>query len=411
MPILTMLESIRPAWVARVSQRVARGAGVRESFLEQINLLFDALCQSVETGDPAWIEHVLDNWTQSQTETDLLGEEASQSRILSEILLETQVYISETLSQVEALDILGALLPLFTYAYEYATRRDINLRVEHVQRELETARSQLELIDRSKSDFISVAAHELKTPLTLIEGYTDMIREVFRGQDDAGDYQATLLNGIDNGTRRLREIIDDMIDVSLLDNDLLSLNFQPVWIDRIVRTVGEELAGSIGERRQTLLIRPFAGFDQMTFGDPERLFQAFRNLVLNAIKYTPDGGRIEIGGRVLPGFLEVTVADNGIGIDPANHTLIFEKFGQLGNVSLHSSGKTKFKGGGPGLGLPITKGLIEAHGGTIWVESPGQDEASCPGSVFHVLLPLRKDPPDDRSARLFQSIVEGISHP
>jgi signal transduction histidine kinase len=411
MPILTMLESIRPGWVARVSQRVARGAGVRESFLEQINLLYGALTQSVETGDPAWIEHVLDNWTQSQTETDLLGDDASQTRILSEILLETQLYVSETLSQVEALELLGALLPLFAYAYEYATRRDINLRVEHVQRELETAQRQLEQLDRSKSDFISVAAHELKTPLTLIEGYTDMIREIFRGESDPTTYQATLLKGIDNGTLRLREIIDDMIDVSLLDNDLLSLNFQPVWIDRIVRNVGEELAGSIADRRQTLAIELFPGFEEMTFGDPERLFQAFKNLVVNAVKYTPDGGVIEIGGRKLPGFLEITVSDNGIGIDPANHTLIFEKFEQLGNVSLHSSGKTKFKGGGPGLGLPITKGLIEAHGGTIWVESEGQDEETCPGSVFHVMVPLRKDPPDARSARLFQSLVDGIQSP
>jgi signal transduction histidine kinase len=198
-----------------------------------------------------------------------------------------------------------------------------------------------------------------------------------------------------------------MIDVSLLDNNLLSLNFQPVWIDRIIRNVGEELAASIADRRQTLKIDAFQGFNEMTFGDPERLFQAFRNLVVNAVKYTPDGGRIEVGGRKLPGFLEITVADNGIGIDPANHTLIFEKFEQLGNVSLHSSGKTKFKGGGPGLGLPITKGLIEAHGGTIWVESEGQDEAACPGSVFHVMVPLHKDPPDDRSARLFQSLIDG----
>jgi signal transduction histidine kinase len=408
MTVLNMMESIRPGWVARVSQRVARGAGVRESFLEQINLFYGALAQSVETGDPAWIEHVMDDWTQSQTETDLLGEAASQTRILSEILLETQLYISETLSQVEALDLLGALLPLFTYAYEYATRRDINLRVEHVQRDLETARLQLEQLDRSKSDFISVAAHELKTPLTLIEGYTDMIREIFKQLEEPTSYQATLLRGIDNGTFRLREIIDDMIDVSLLDNNLLSLNFQPVWIDRIIRNVGEELAASIADRRQTLKIAAFQGFSEMTFGDPERLFQAFRNLVVNAVKYTPDGGRIEVGGRKLPGFLEITVADNGIGIDPANHTLIFEKFEQLGNVSLHSSGKTKFKGGGPGLGLPITKGLIEAHGGTIWVESEGQDEAACPGSVFHVMVPLHKDPPDDRSARLFQSLIDGI---
>lgn len=144
----------------------------------------------------------------------------------------------------------------------------------------------------------------------------------------------------------------------------------------------------------------------MTFGDEERLFQALRNVLTNAIKYTPDGGVITVGGRKLPGFIEITVSDTGIGIDPENHTLVFEKFGRLGSVSLHSSGKTKFKGGGPGLGLPITKGIIEAHGGAIWVESRGYDEVNCPGSTFHILLPIRKIPPDDRTAKLFNPLTE-----
>jgi signal transduction histidine kinase len=144
----------------------------------------------------------------------------------------------------------------------------------------------------------------------------------------------------------------------------------------------------------------------MIFGDEERLYQAFRNLISNAIKYTPDGGKVAVDGRKLPGFIEVTISDTGIGIDPEDHTLIFEKFGRLGNVSLHSSGKTKFKGGGPGLGLPITKGIVEAHGGSVWVESSGYNEVDCPGSVFHVLLPIRKTPPDSKSAKLFSPLVD-----
>jgi signal transduction histidine kinase len=129
-------------------------------------------------------------------------------------------------------------------------------------------------------------------------------------------------------------------------------------------------------------------------------------VITNAIKYTPDGGKISVDGRTLPGFVEITVTDTGIGIAPENHTRIFEKFGRLGNVSLHSTGKTKFKGGGPGLGLPITKGVIEAHGGAIWVESDGYDEVRCPGSTFHILLPIRKTPPDDKTAKLFRPLGE-----
>ena len=132
----------------------------------------------------------------------------------------------------------------------------------------------------------------------------------------------------------------------------------------------------------------------MIFADPERLYQAFRNMLINAVKYTPST-------TILPGFIEVTISDNGIGISPQDQELIFEKFGQLGNASLHSSGKTKFKGGGPGLGLPIARGIVEAHGGAIWVESPGHDEVNCPGSIFHVLLPIRAEPPDPKLSKLF----------
>jgi signal transduction histidine kinase len=82
------------------------------------------------------------------------------------------------------------------------------------------------------------------------------------------------------------------------------------------------------------------------------------------------------------------VRDSGIGIGPEMHELIFSKFYQTGEIALHSSAKTKFKGGGPGLGLAITRGIVAAHGGKIWLESAGHDEVRCPGTTFHVLLPL-----------------------
>jgi signal transduction histidine kinase len=85
----------------------------------------------------------------------------------------------------------------------------------------------------------------------------------------------------------------------------------------------------------------------------------------------------------------VIVQDTGIGIDPKHHKAIFEKFYQIGEVALHSSGKTSFKGGGPGLGLALVKGAVEAHGGMVWVESDGFDEERLPGSAFKVLLPVR----------------------
>ena len=108
-------------------------------------------------------------------------------------------------------------------------------------------------------------------------------------------------------------------------------------------------------------------------------------------KITINGAKVEEPGPAELGEgLDITVTDTGIGIDPQNLELIFLKFYQTGEVDLHSTDKTKFKGGGPGLGLTIAQGLIEAHGGKIWAESPGCDEQRCPGSRFHVYLPLRQ---------------------
>lgn len=404
MSVVDSLSQIRPVWISRVSHQLARGAVLRESFLAQLNRFFDAVIQAVASGDPSWMDPILNEWVEARTQTELSLNEASLYPILSEILQITQEVLKET-NQADGLEIWGALLPIFSRAYEQSARREIEMRVVHVQRELQLAQFSLERLDRSKSDFISIAAHELKTPLTLIEGYAAMIRDLLPKEQDA--MGQVLVKGIDNGTKRLREIIDDMIDVSLIDNNLLTLTFQPLWLNRLLGTLREELKEIIAQRKQTLLIHTFEGCDEMTFGDSERIYQALRNLLTNAIKYTPDGGQVTVDGRKLPGFIEIIIQDTGIGIDPDDHAVIFEKFGRLGNVSLHSSGKTKFKGGGPGLGLPITKGLIEAHGGTIWVESDGYDEVKCPGTTFHVLLPMRKEPPDDKIAKLFSPLTDG----
>lgn len=404
MSVIEALARIHYPWLSRVSHRLARGEGVREGFVAQLGRFYELLTQSIETGDPAWMDALLDEWVQAMTQTEIEKREASLSPLLDELLQIMFDVARENLEAVEALDLSAMLLPVYMHVFEYTSRRETDLRIAHISGELEKARASLERLDKSKSDFIAIAAHELKTPLTLIEGYADMLREQM-GEKDAQSKNNVLLNGIGNGTRRLRSIVDDMIDVSMIDNNLLSLNYQPIWLNRLFNVLQHEFETTIHERRLVMEIRPFPGCDEMNFADGERLFQALRNVLLNAIKYTPDGGQIIIDGRKLPGFVEITISDTGIGIDPEYHNLIFEKFGRLGSVSLHSSGKTKFKGGGPGLGLPIAKGIIEAHGGAIWVESEGYSEDCCPGTTFHILLPARKDPPDDRTARLFRSLL------
>lgn len=328
--------------------------------------------------------------------------------MLNSLLLITYEVMSETANEADAFRAIGELLPIYAHATEYSAKGETEHFAKHMAGELQKATEGLERLDKSKSDFIAVAAHELKTPLTLIEGYATMLREMLpQALKETGF--TLYINGIDIGSHRLREIVDDMIDVSMIDNNLLSINYQPVWLDRLLNVVEREVADIVRDRRLTLTIYLFPGCSEMTYGDGERLLQAFRNLVTNAIKYTPDGGKIDVDGRQLPGFVEVVITDNGIGIDPEDHVRIFEKFGRLGNVALHSSSKTRFKGGGPGLGLPITKGIIEAHGGAIWVELEGYDEDKCPGSIFHVLLPMLKECPDDKVAKFFRPLSEKAS--
>jgi signal transduction histidine kinase len=392
---------IRSAWIHRVVNSMARGAGVRENFQGQLEKFYDLLTQAVVTGDPAWIDSILYDWTNSPTQSDLREGEKNISIVLNKMLTTTFELVREDLIENDAMEFMAAILPVFTYALDKAARYEMEMRITYISNELVDVQTKLERLDRSKSNFISVAAHELKTPLTLIEGYTSMMRDAAEGENSNLGQMDLLIKGVNNGINRLRTIIDDMIDVSLIDNNLLSLNFQPIWLNQLFILIYNELADSIESRKLKFDLQNFPGCEEKFFADSERLYQAFRNILSNAIKYTPDGGQITISGRALPGFIEVTVTDSGIGISSQDQETIFENFGQLGDALLHSSGKTKFKGGGPGLGLPIARGIIEAHGGTIWVESEGHDEKTCPGSTFHVLLPMRNEPPDPAIARLF----------
>ncbi len=249
----------------------------------------------------------------------------------------------------------------------------------------------LAVLDRSKSDFIEIISHELRTPLSLVVGYSEILLETPWIAESARYRQQ--VQAIVTGANRITEIVSSMLDIIRIDSQVLELDYQPVILAQLFERQQRLLAATCQERHLTLAIAALDGLPVIE-ADAAGLAKVFSHLLGNAIKYTPDGGAIMVIGRYLPlddvarGFVEVVVSDTGIGIDPAVHELIFTKFFQTGPVAFHSSGKTKFKGGGPGLGLTIARGIVEAHGGKIWVESPGHDEVTCPGSQFHVLLPL-----------------------
>jgi signal transduction histidine kinase len=399
MSVQTSLQKIRTPWIERISRELASGEGVRTGFNEQLERFCELLEQTIVTGDTAWLDPILYDWGRSPTETNLEQGDYYVSFVINRMIALVIETAREKLKPKENVELLAAIIPILTHSLGVVIRYEMETRVAHISTELGKTQERLQQLDENKSKFISVAAHELKTPLTLIEGYTSMMGDFVSNAEQ--NKMQNYLNGVNTGILRLRQIIDDMIDVSLIDNDLLTLNIQPLWISHLISLLENEFRKTATDRKQNLIIKEFEGSDLMIYGDSARLRQALHNILANAIKYTPDHGTITINGRLLPGFIEITFTDTGIGISAENQALIFDKFGQLGRTDLHSSGKTKFKGGGPGLGLSISKGIIEAHGGTIWVESAGYDEVELLGSTFHLLLPTRTEPTDPVMTKFF----------
>jgi signal transduction histidine kinase len=282
-------------------------------------------------------------------------------------------------TEIESKDEIGVLANTFDEMTEHLQQRTL---------ELEKTNRILEQMDQAKMRFIHVAAHELRTPLTLVQGYAQIIQVKSKENDIFGKYT----DGILNGSSRMIEIIDGMLDISRIDTNQLDLMPSEVEIPLIIEKVEKTFQPALQERNISLVATGLADLPTIR-ADKDLLYKVFYHVVGNAIKYTPDGGSVTVNGRLIEdnpqAEIEITVCDTGIGIDPENQELVFEKFYQTGEVLLHSSGKTKFKGGGPGLGLAIARGIVNAHRGRIWLESPGHDEATNPGTIVFVRLPVK----------------------
>jgi signal transduction histidine kinase len=267
----------------------------------------------------------------------------------------------------------------------------LELKVRERTAELRDAYEKLELLDQSKTDFIQLISHELRTPMTVFTGYSQILLSDLTIQQNPT--LAEIAAKIQSSSEQLSEIVNTMLDVVRIDSDMLQLNIGLVSLDSVFAKVRMEYQDVLQKRDLTLEVEGLSALPNIE-GDAAELSKVFRCLLVNAIKYTPDGGKIAVSGQEWPegedlpsGGAKIVFSDTGIGIAPENHERIFSKLQSTTELALHSSGKTTFKAGGLGLGLAIARGIVEAHGGKIWVESPGYDEESCPGSHFHVVLP------------------------
>lgn len=269
--------------------------------------------------------------------------------------------------------------------------------------ELQKNNKVLQQLNRNKLEFIQVAAHELRTPLTVLKGYINVLNSLpgLPGDETLNN----VVEGIVKGADRMHEVVNMMLDVTRIDAETIKIVPVPVLVHRLLDDLGRTLGKAAAEREIEIIVQN-ADDTPIINADPGLIHKALYQLIINAIKYTPDGGKVYVASKPAmldektPG-IEVTVQDTGVGLDPEHHELIFEKFYQVGSVALHSSGKTSFKGGGAGLGLAIVRGVARAHGGKVWVESKGHDEVNFPGSVFYLHLPV--NPPGSQPTRPLES--------
>ena len=251
------------------------------------------------------------------------------------------------------------------------TRLEEKLRDSYTK--LENAFAELKESSDIKSEFLSTVSHELKTPLTVINTYLELFKNAKLGE--LNEAQQEKLKILSTQTSNMMEIVDDIVDTSRLETKKFKLNKYPIKLEDIAKRVIEELS-KLAELKEHALTLKIHGNLPKIIGDRERIRQVFNNLLTNAIRYTANKGKIETEIKNEDDHIVTIVSDTGVGIPQHEIKKIFEKFYIGGGQSLSR------EAGRLGLGLSITKGVIEAHGGKIWVEStPGK------GSKFYFTLP------------------------
>jgi signal transduction histidine kinase len=245
----------------------------------------------------------------------------------------------------------------------------------HEKVRLEAERRHLELVSRHKSEFLANMSHELRTPLNAVIGFSEVLAERMFG--DLNPKQQEYVDDILTSGRHLLALINDILDLSKVEAGRLELELAPFDL-RASLEASLLLVRERAARHEIALSLTVGEAVSMVVADERRFRQIMLNLLSNAVKFTPDGGRISVSATLGDGFVEVAVSDTGMGIAPEDRALIFEEFRQ-------ARGESAGKREGTGLGLTLTRRLVEAHGGRIWVASEvGQ------GSTFAFTLPVKE---------------------
>jgi signal transduction histidine kinase len=301
------------------------------------------------------------NEPQSETELDLVSPLTVQGEVIGQL----GVTCTRELSREDA-----------HLAATLASQVSIHLETLRLNAELEKRAQELQELDRLKSAFLANMSHELRTPLNSILGFTDVMLEGLDGE--LTEYMNTDLRLIQKNGQHLLHLINDVLDMAKIESGRMNLHLEKFMLHDLLDEVTSITSSLASERNNALYIENDSDRDVEINADNTRLRQVMLNLVNNAIKFTMNGkislrvSRLD-GTRVL-----ITVKDTGIGIPLDHLEPIFQEFTQVDT-------STTRKAGGTGLGLPISRRLVEMHGGRLWAESNGIEGE---GSTFFVELPI-----------------------
>jgi len=224
-----------------------------------------------------------------------------------------------------------------------------------------------ELLSEMKTKFVLITSHELRTPTAIISGYLEMLKEDIADKLDEGN--AKVLDAIERNAKRLQIVLDNIARLQQGDfSTIQKRNIFPISIDEIINNILSDINIFIEKRNQNLKVDIVGGLPKIPV-QRNAIEQVILNTLLNAIRFTPDGGSIAIRATDQEDCVRIEIEDSGIGIPEEELTNIFESFYEATDTCTHASGYTEFRSCGLGVGLTIAKGIVEAHGGTIWAES------------------------------------------
>ena len=252
---------------------------------------------------------------------------------------------------------------------------EANVELTRMNESLKTANEKLLELDKLKSNFLGIATHELKTPLAVVGGYLDSLQDGFAGE--LNDAQTGIVGETLSSCHRMEALISDMLDLNKIEAGRMPMETMELPVIHVVQKVAGQMIPLLQKKKLTLDILE-KGMELPARFDEDRIIQVLVNLISNAIKFTPMGGRITVSAKRGTGkslsFTQISVADTGIGISQEDLPRIFEEFAQVGEP-----GKEE----GTGLGLAICRRIVRAHRGEIWAES-----VVGKGSIFHFTLPV-----------------------